>query len=154
MTKDELQRKMIQMITSLACCAPSLRENFWNRYSEMQIGDIQASIHQRVIEVVSKIENGDKDVPSIVRRIYSHEQLTTRGGSKLDVAINEMKKFFEQYIEFIHTNLKYHDSPVAVPYSGPIPMEEMQKYAKMDLKSYKEFAKNKSKEPYLPENYL
>lgn len=126
MTKDELKFKMAEMIGNLAIVAPPLRDGFWGSFSDQEIELIQTDIFNKALDAVESILKSERDATALATHLYSHKRLAS---SAVNEAITEMAKFFKDYMEFIYRNVNYHDSPIHVPYGGPVPFDSIAKHS-------------------------
>jgi hypothetical protein len=146
MKKEELKFNMARLIGRLACTSPSLRENFWNNFSESQILEIQKSIYDKSSDIIDNICKSEKDNIGFAKHLYSHFLLKDKSLSKIDEAIDEMSKFFKEYINYIYINITYCDSPIHVIYNGPIPFQNVEQYSDISLNEIKSFSETKNNE--------
>lgn len=125
MTKDELKYKMAEMVGNLAIVAPPLRDGFWDSFKEKEIELLQTDIFNKALETIEAILKDEKDPESLASHLYSHKRFQS---SLIDEAKSEMTKFFKDYIDFIYRNVNFHDSPIHVPYGGPVPFDAISKH--------------------------
>lgn len=128
MTKDEKILKMAEMVGLVANLAPPLRDNFWDKFSEPKIDELQKDIYWKSLEAVKAIDGGETDCRKLAKIVYSNELLIKANINKLSEAIDEITKYFNDYIIFIYKKINdiQSENKIDIEKHIDIPLNEIE----------------------------
>ena len=136
MTKDEKTLKIAEMVGLVANLAPPLRDNFWDKFPEPKITELQKDIYWRSLDAVKAIGNGETDCTALAKKIYSNPDLMKGGKMKLDEAVEEITRFITDYIGYIQGNSSdSFDSDIS---ASKIPFSSVKQHIDVSMDEIKE----------------